>query len=172
MTVDKMLKKYIYIHKISRSSTVDVKSSSMKVYMILGSSQQMEKVHSSLFPAKQLIADVVNKFTQNIRKYGLLSFRILGRHNHRINTSNGISELQCNAESRVDRVVQTLHTGYSDVNKKFQFDVIRTVEVRRTRILEVRRMRTVEVRRIRTVEVRQIRTLEVHRKLQQLKFDE
>ena len=33
--------------------------------------------------------------------------------------SNGISELQHNAESRVDRVVQTLDTGYSGVNKKF-----------------------------------------------------
>ena len=44
--------------------------------------------------------------------------------------SNGISELQRNTESRVDRVVQTLDTGYSDVNKKFQFDVMRTVEVR------------------------------------------
>ena len=28
---------------------------------------------------------------------------------------NGISELQSNAEFRVDRVVQTLDTGYSDV---------------------------------------------------------
>ena len=28
---------------------------------------------------------------------------------------NGISELQSNAEYRVDRVVQTLDTGYSDV---------------------------------------------------------
>ena len=28
---------------------------------------------------------------------------------------SGISELQSNAESRVDRVVQTLDTGYSDV---------------------------------------------------------
>ena len=28
---------------------------------------------------------------------------------------NGISELQSNAESRVDRAVQTLDTGYSDV---------------------------------------------------------
>ena len=28
---------------------------------------------------------------------------------------NGISELQSNAESRVDRVVQTLDEGYSDV---------------------------------------------------------
>ena len=28
---------------------------------------------------------------------------------------NGISELQSNAESRVDRVVQTLDTGYSDI---------------------------------------------------------
>ena len=80
----------------------------------------MQKVHSSLlFPAKQLIVGVVNKCIQNMRKYGLLSFRILGRHNHRINMSNGISELRCNAESRVDRVMQTLDTGYSDVNKKF-----------------------------------------------------
>ena len=44
--------------------------------------------------------------------------------------SNGVSELQHNAESRVDRVVQTLDTGYSDVNKKFQSDVMRTVDVR------------------------------------------
>ena len=66
----------------------------------------MQKVHSSLlFPAKQLIVDVVNKFIQNITKYGLLSFGILGRHNHRINMSNCISELRSNAESRVDRVV-------------------------------------------------------------------
>ena len=62
-----------------------------------------------------LIVDVVHKFIQDIRKYELLSFRIIGRHNHRINKSNGISELQRNAESRVDRVVQTLNTGYSDV---------------------------------------------------------
>ena len=88
-------------YKISRSSTVDVKSSSLLT-----------------FPAKQLIVDLVNKFIQNIRKYGLLSFKILGRHNHRINMSNGISELQSNAESRVDRVVQTLDTGYSGINKK------------------------------------------------------
>ena len=33
--------------------------------------------------------------------------------------SNGISELQRNAEFRVDRVVWTLDTGYSDINKKF-----------------------------------------------------
>ena len=33
--------------------------------------------------------------------------------------SNGISEFQCNAESRVDRVEQTLDTGYTDINKKF-----------------------------------------------------
>ena len=43
--------------------------------------------------------------------------------------SNGISELRSNAESRVDKVVYTLDTGYSDTNKQFQFDVIRTVEV-------------------------------------------
>ena len=43
--------------------------------------------------------------------------------------SNGISELWSNAQSRVDRVVQTLDTGYSDVNKKSQSDVMRTVEV-------------------------------------------
>ena len=49
--------------------------------------------------AKQLIVDVVNNFIQNIRKYRLLSFRILGRHNHRVNMSNGILELQRNAES-------------------------------------------------------------------------
>ena len=66
----------------------------------------MQKVHSSLlFTAKQLIVDIVNKFIQNIRKYGRLSFGILGRHNHRINMSNGISELRSNAESGVDRVV-------------------------------------------------------------------
>ena len=47
----------------------------------------MQKVHPSLlFPAKQLIVDIVNKLVQNMRKYGLLCFRILGRHNHRINT--------------------------------------------------------------------------------------
>ena len=63
--------------------------------------------------------NVVNKFIQNLRKYRRLSFRILGSHNHSINMSNGISELQHNAEFRVDRVVQTLDTGYSDVNKKF-----------------------------------------------------
>ena len=63
-----------------------------------------EKVHPSLlFPANQLIVDIVKKFIQNIRKYGLLSFRLLGKHNHRINMSNGISELH--AESRGDRVV-------------------------------------------------------------------
>ena len=69
--------------------------------------------------SKQLIVDIVNNLVQNMRKYGLLSFRILGRHNHRINMSNGISELQRNAKSRIDRVVQTLNTGYSDINKKF-----------------------------------------------------
>ena len=31
--------------------------------------------------------------------------------------SNGISELQCNAESRVYSIVQTPDTGYSGVNK-------------------------------------------------------
>ena len=51
--------------------------------------------------------------------------------------SNGISELQRNAESRVDRVVQTLDTGCGDVNKKFQSDVMRTVEVQRIRTAEV-----------------------------------
>ena len=52
--------------------------------------------------------------------------------------SNGISELQSSAESRVDRVVQSLDTGYNDVNKKFQSDVMRTVEVRRIRTAEIR----------------------------------
>ena len=86
--------------------------------------------------------------------------------------SNGISELQRNAESRVDRVVQTLDTGYSDVNKKFQYDVMRTVEVRRIRTVdkntsssqkitvEVRRTRTLEVRRMRTVKVAAVRTVD------------
>ena len=32
--------------------------------------------------------------------------------------SNGISELQRNAESRVDSIVQTPDIGYSGVNKK------------------------------------------------------
>ena len=51
------------------------------------------------------MVDVVNIFIQNIRRYGLHSFRIFRQHNHRINMSNGISELQRNAESRVDRIV-------------------------------------------------------------------
>ena len=79
-------------YKISRSSTVDAKSSSMKV---LHYRRRFIVDAKSSFPltisAKQLIVDVVNKFMQNIRKYGLLSFRILGRQNHRINMSNGIS---------------------------------------------------------------------------------
>ena len=90
-------------YKISRSSTVDVKNSSRKVS--LDRRRFTVDAKSSFLltiPAKQLIVDVVNKFIQNI---GLLSFRILGRHNHRINMSNGISELPSNAESRVDRVV-------------------------------------------------------------------
>ena len=112
LTVDKMLKKYIYIvqhmssYKISRSSTVDVKSFSMKV---LHDQRRLTVDTKSSFlltiSSEQLIVDIVNIFMQNIRKYGLLSFRILGRHNHRINMSNGISQLKRNAESRVDRVV-------------------------------------------------------------------
>ena len=93
-------------YKISGSSTVYVKSYSMKVLHDRRRFTVDQKVYSSLlFPAKLLTVDVVNKFIQNIRKYGLLSFRILGRHNHRINMSNGISEFRSNAESRVDRVV-------------------------------------------------------------------
>ena len=57
--------------------------------------------------------------------------------------SNGISELRSNAESRVDRVVQTLDTGYSDVNK-FQSDVMRTVEVREQEQLKFDVIRTVD----------------------------
>ena len=37
--------------------------------------------------------------------------------------SNGISELQSNAESRIGRVVQTLDTGYIDVFEQIEFDV-------------------------------------------------
>ena len=45
----------------------------MKVYKIGGYSQQTQKVLPTLlFQAKLAIADVVNKFIQNIRKYGLL----------------------------------------------------------------------------------------------------
>ena len=37
----------------------------------------MQKLHSSLlFPANMV--DVVNKFIQNMRKYGIRSFRIFG----------------------------------------------------------------------------------------------
>ena len=66
-------------YKISRSSTVDAKSSSMKVSH--DRRQFTVDTKSSLLltiSSEQLIVDVVNKFIQNIKKYGLRSFRILG----------------------------------------------------------------------------------------------
>ena len=93
LTVDKMLKKCIYIYiyinihivrhlngyKISRSSTVDAKNSPMKVFHDRGRFTVDAKSSFLLtISSQKLIVEVVNKFIQNIRKYGLRSFRILG----------------------------------------------------------------------------------------------